>query len=166
MFSLCLAHFLSSGVVLVSVVSASRTRRSRRGSSGLRPVPRSVDFPIATLNAQSNVVFPLDTERVWRVRVRGKQCGMEIASIQDRVFTVAVTRPAQFSLDELFLGVRESCARRNVQRIQQNFGYRERETGRLIRSCSSLAHRERVGAGSCPVRALSTESYWTSDHPE
>ena len=67
---------------------------------------------------------------------------MEIASIQDRVFTVAVTRPAQVSLDELFLGVRESCARRNVQRIQQNFGYREREPGRLIRSCLSLAHRE------------------------
>ena len=63
---------------------------------------------------------------------------------------VAVTRPAQFSLDELFLGVRESCARRNVQRIQQNFGYRERETGGLIRSCLSLAYRERVDEGSCP----------------
>ena len=61
-------------------------------------------------------------ERVWRVRVLSKLCGMEIAPIHDRVFTVAVTRPAQISLDELFLVVRESCARKNVQRSSRTLG--------------------------------------------
>ena len=117
--------------------------------SGLITVPlltpsRAVGRRCATLTLGGNGAFPLDTESVSRARVQSKQCGMEIAPIQDRVSTVAVTRPAQFSLDELFLGVRESCARRNVQRIQQNFGYRERKTGRMVRSCLSLAYRERV----------------------
>lgn len=61
-------------------------------------------------------------ERVWGVRVLSKLCGMEIAPVHDRVFTVAVTRPAQFNLDELFLVVRESCARKNVQRSSRTLG--------------------------------------------
>ena len=61
-------------------------------------------------------------ERVWRVRVLSTLFGMEIAPIHDRVFTIALTRPAQFSLDEIFLVVRESCARKNVQRSSRTLG--------------------------------------------
>ena len=106
-------------------------------------------------------------EKVWGVRVLSKLCGMEIAPVHDRVFTVAVTRPAQFNLDELFLVVRESCARKNVQRSSRTLGTESDWTTDqiLFEPCVQRAS-SKCDEGPCPVSALSTESYWTSDLAE